>query len=93
MKRTLLTVAIILLLGSMGCEKPAPREKTPEHTACLERAEAYFECKTTEASGAGSAVEKQVKRMVEGNRRRAEISQEKCEAVLAKVTPEDSCQP
>lgn len=78
---------------SLGCEKPAPKEKTPEHQACLERAETYFKCKMSEASGGGAAVEKQVKRMVDGNRRRAEISQEKCEAVLAKVSPDDTCKP
>ena len=93
MKRTLFTIALISLSFAIGCEKPAPKEKTAQHKECLERAEKYFDCKLSEVSGAGAAVEKQVNRMVEGNRRRANISQEKCEAVLAKVTPEDSCQP
>ena len=93
MKRITLMATLISITFTLACEKPEPKEKTPEHEACIERAETYFKCKMGEVSGAGEAVEKQVNRMVEGNRRRANTSLEKCESVLAKVKPDDSCQP
>ncbi len=85
-------ILIGVALAAIACEKPAPKEKTPEHLECLERAEAYLACKEKEAASAGPA-EKQILRAVEANRRKANISADKCESVLGNVGADDSCAP
>ena len=86
-------VAIALISTSVACEKPPPKEKTPEHAACIQQATTYVDCKIKEAAELGEMGGKPVKRAAEANRNRANISLEKCQAVLAKIDPKDACKP
>lgn len=83
--------AIAVLVAA--CDPPPPKEKTPEHLACLTTAEQYLSCKTNEAAGLDETMKKPIMRAVEANRRKANISQAKCESVLAAVPGDDSCKP
>ena len=87
------TLLITLSLASLAaCEKPAPKEMTPEHKACVEKVEKYAECKLKEAAQLGDLAGKQIKRSVEANQRLAKGTMAKCKETLEKVSG-DPCAP
>lgn len=87
------TLLITLCFASLvGCDKPASKEITPEHKACVEKVDQYAECKLKEASRLGELAGKQIKRSVEANQRLAGASMAKCEETLQKLSG-DPCAP
>lgn len=89
--KMLISLAFASLLAA-ACEKPAPKEMTPEHEQCVAEVDAYAECKLDEASQLGELAGKQIKRSVEANQRLARGSMAKCKETLQKLS-DDPCAP
>lgn len=90
MKQSILAVAALLALAA--CEKPAPKEITPEHQACIDQVDEYATCKMDEAKQLGELAGKQIKRSVEANQRLAKGSASNCEDVMSRIA-DDPCAP